>query len=126
MGARLAEDSHHLGEERIHAGAHVEGRHRQPQGIDPNHPSHSRSQAPQAAAEDAGTPTPTPPCGACRQVLAEFGTGLSVVLPGDPADVKPLSAYLPHGFGPGDFTVGLFQLHPAIVAEQRLAEVQAG
>lgn len=56
----------------------------------------------QAIAIDAGTPTPTPPCGACRQVLAEFGTGLSVVLPGDPVDVKLLSVYLPHSFGPGD------------------------
>ena len=42
------------------------------------------------------------PCGACRQVLAEFGTELRVVLPGDPPDDQPLSAYLPHSFGPGD------------------------
>ena len=59
MRARLAEDSQHLGEERVHAGAHVERRHRQPQGVDPEHPSHSRSQATQAAAEDAGQSTVT-------------------------------------------------------------------
>jgi cytidine deaminase len=62
-----------------------------------------------AIAIDAGTPAATPPCGACRQVLAEFGWGresdggaweLQVALPGDPPDVKPLRAYLPHGFGP--------------------------
>jgi len=29
MGARLAEDLHHLGEERVHAGPHVERRNRQ-------------------------------------------------------------------------------------------------
>jgi hypothetical protein len=59
MRARFAEDPHHLGEERVHAGAHVEGGHRQPQGVDPDHPSHSRSHAPQVAAEDAGHSTVT-------------------------------------------------------------------
>jgi len=59
MRARLAEDLHHLGKERVHAGPHVERRHRQPQRLDPDHPSHSRSQAPQAAAEDAGHSTVT-------------------------------------------------------------------
>ena len=53
-----------------------------------------------AVAVDAGTDVPTPPCGACRQVIAEFGADLQVVLPGP--DAKPISAYLPHGFGPGD------------------------
>ena len=59
MGARLAEDLHHLSKERVHAGARVERRHRQPQGFDPDNPSHSRSPTPQAAAEDAGQPTAT-------------------------------------------------------------------
>ncbi|RMG09757.1 MAG: cytidine deaminase [Planctomycetota bacterium] len=44
---------------------------------------------------------PVPPCGACRQVLAEFGVA-EVILPGDPPDVRPLSDYLPFGFRPKD------------------------
>ena len=48
-----SEDLHHLGEERIHAGAHVERGNGEPQ-TSTRSPSHSRSQAPQAAAEDAG------------------------------------------------------------------------
>jgi len=55
-----------------------------------------------AVAIDAGTPAPTPPCGACRQVLAEFGVDLRVVLAGDPPKVMPLSDLLPMSFGPED------------------------
>ena len=39
-----------------------------------------------AAAVVAGGDAPTPPCGACRQVLAEFGAGMTLLLAGsDPA-----------------------------------------
>lgn len=55
-----------------------------------------------AVAIDAGTPAPTPPCGACRQVLAEFGVDLRVVLAGSPPKVLPLSDLLPMSFGPED------------------------
>jgi cytidine deaminase len=55
----------------------------------------------QAVAIVTSASKPIPPCGACRQVLAEFGVE-TVILPGDPPDVKPLSAYLPHSFTPGD------------------------
>ena len=47
------------------------------------------------------------PCGACRQVLHEFGCGRVVVEGGEDAtDTAPLSLpfteLLPHAFGPGD------------------------
>jgi len=54
---RLADEPHQLGEERVYASPHLKRHHRQPQGDDPDHPSHSRSQAPQAAAENAGQST---------------------------------------------------------------------
>ena len=52
------------------------------------------------------TPTeaPTPPCGACRQVLAEFGTEMLVVCCTDDDSREqryPLPDLLPHPFGPG-------------------------
>ena len=60
-----------------------------------------------AVAIVTGADVPTAPCGACRQVLAEFGTDLLVVLPtGGEPDVKPLSDYLPHHFGRADLTSG--------------------
>jgi hypothetical protein len=59
MRPRLAKDLLHLGEERVHAGAHDEGHYRQTQGLDPDHPSHSRSQAPQVTAEGVGYSTVT-------------------------------------------------------------------
>lgn len=55
-----------------------------------------------AVAIDAGTPAPTPPCGACRQVLAEFGVDLRVVLTGAPPKVMRLADLLPMSFGPED------------------------
>jgi cytidine deaminase len=62
-----------------------------------------------AVAIMTGAATPASPCGACRQVLAEFGGGLQVILPG--ADgaaptVRPLSDYLPFGFDAKDLASG--------------------
>ncbi len=48
----------------------------------------------------ADTPTPTPPCGACRQILWEYAGDIEVVL----ADLREVKAIhrmrdlLPHGF----------------------------
>lgn len=55
-----------------------------------------------AVAIDAGTSAPTPPCGACRQVLAEFGGHLRVLLAGDPPEAMTLADLLPRSFGPRD------------------------
>lgn len=48
------------------------------------------------------TPAPTAPCGACRQVLHEFGAHSAVVCvcDGDDAIVTTLDQLLPHAFGP--------------------------
>jgi cytidine deaminase len=42
-----------------------------------------------------------PPCGACRQALAEFGESIAVVFAGDDGELveRPLAALLPHAFG---------------------------
>lgn len=46
---------------------------------------------------------PTPPCGACRQVLAEFASDLGVVLAGDKETVRTtLARLLPAAFGAGN------------------------
>ena len=51
-----------------------------------------------------GAEAPTPPCGGCRQVLAEFGGPQvpvrSVTLQGQSTE-HTLGALLPHAFGPG-------------------------
>jgi len=45
-------------------------------------------------------PEPAPPCGACRQVLAELGVPVVILAtPGTPARVLELAALLPHPFG---------------------------
>ena len=54
------------------------------------------------------TPTaaPTGPCGACRQVIGEFGPGALVICACD-SDRRlesTLGALLPSGFGPGDLS----------------------
>ena len=49
---------------------------------------------------EADTEAPTPPCGACRQILWEFGGDLEVVL-ADLIEVRgvfALSKLLPHPF----------------------------
>jgi cytidine deaminase len=52
------------------------------------------------------TPTPTPasPCGACRQVINEFGPNALVMSVCDSSDVlsKKLSELLPDAFGPSN------------------------
>ncbi len=54
------------------------------------------------------TPTPTAPCGACRQVLNEFGPDLLVLCLCDGPDTiqTPLSQLLPHAFGPQNLAQG--------------------
>ena len=52
------------------------------------------------------TPTPTAPCGACRQVISEFSTDAEIVCVCDGADVirfKPLDL-LPDAFGPSNLS----------------------
>ena len=48
----------------------------------------------------AGTESPTPPCGACRQLLWEFGGDLEIVLANETATTARhrLSALFPHPF----------------------------
>ena len=50
---------------------------------------------------------PTPPCGACRQFLNEFGPAMPVVVetPDGTREVWRLDALLPHAFGP-DYLTG--------------------
>ena len=51
------------------------------------------------------------PCGICRQVLNEFGSGKLRVIVGDPEgknlQVRPLSELLPESFGPEDLGISL-------------------
>ena len=57
----------------------------------------------EAVAVVTDTPAPTPPCGACRQVLNEFGPGMTVLsatLSGAVTRTN-LSDLLPASFGPG-------------------------
>ena len=48
----------------------------------------------------------TPPCGACRQVLYEFGgNSLQVIMPGEPPQILSLGELLPRAFGPEDLGI---------------------
>jgi cytidine deaminase len=58
-----------------------------------------------AVATDA--PTPTPPCGGCRQVLWEFGDADIPIVAEGAEGVRSrwrLGELLPHAFGPDDLT----------------------
>lgn len=46
--------------------------------------------------------SPCFPCGACRQVLNEFGCAAVIVEEGGAARRYPFEEILPHGFGPSD------------------------
>lgn len=50
------------------------------------------------------TPTPTAPCGACRQVLNEFGPDAEVISVCDGPDMirTTVAKLLPNAFGPGN------------------------
>jgi len=56
----------------------------------------------QGLAVATDTPEPTPPCGACRQVLREFMSDLPVHLAGrtGPIQTRRLSELLPYAFSP--------------------------
>ena len=50
------------------------------------------------------TPKPSAPCGACRQVISEFGPDAHIVSVCEGSDVlrKKLSELLPDAFGPAN------------------------
>jgi cytidine deaminase len=55
------------------------------------------------------TATPTAPCGACRQVINEFGPDARVISVCDGSLVleSPMNALLPEAFGPGNLDSAL-------------------
>ena len=57
-----------------------------------------------ALAVIADSPRPVPPCGVCRQVLAEIAPGLIVFLANlaGAVEATTITALLPGAFGPGD------------------------
>ena len=58
-----------------------------------------------AVAVATGAPTPTPPCGGCRQVLWEFGDADTPVVAEGADGTRArwrLGDLLPHAFGPDD------------------------
>ncbi len=61
-----------------------------------------------AVAVTSSSPTPTPPCGACRQFLYEFNPGMTVVSQGGNGERSAwrLADLLVDGFGPDDLGGG--------------------
>lgn len=61
-----------------------------------------------AVAVYTATPAPTLPCGACRQVIHEFGADALVISVCDSSQriERPLSQLLPGAFGPADLLKG--------------------
>jgi cytidine deaminase len=61
----------------------------------------------EAVALTSSAPTPTPPCGACRQFLYEFNPEMTIVSEGSNGERKEwrLSELLPDGFRPEDLEV---------------------
>jgi cytidine deaminase len=58
-----------------------------------------------AVAVVGDAPVPVAPCGACRQVLHEFGPEMLVIMAGRGETVtRPLRELLPLAFGPEDLT----------------------
>ena len=57
-----------------------------------------------AVAIHTPTATPTPPCGACRQVIFEFGPEAVIfsACDGDGAERWPMATLLPGAFGPSN------------------------
>jgi len=56
---------------------------------------------------------PTPPCGACRQVLAEFGLDLLLISVGATGERRwQLRDLLPDAFGPEQLEAGVTREHP--------------
>lgn len=57
-----------------------------------------------AVAVVTGISPPAMPCGACRQVLYEFGAQASVICANDRGErrIAPVAALLPDAFGPSD------------------------
>lgn len=60
----------------------------------------------QAIAIVLDSPDPPAPCGACRQVIFEFGPGIRVLMATTSGnhDVKTISELLPRAFGPSSLT----------------------
>ena len=56
----------------------------------------------EAVAIVTDAPRPVAPCGACRQVLHEFGAEMPVILVGGETVATHLKALLPAPFGPAD------------------------
>ncbi len=55
----------------------------------------------------AGSDPPASPCGACRQVLAEFGLDLPITGYGPASEQRwSLRDLLPNAFGPGNLPAG--------------------